>query len=548
MNRDHIVKEIHLETHTFWSSVPPKPIIMSYSGHPSAGSHHGSCHVGSHLSKIPNHTYGVPHGGSSISHHGGSPSSHHHGGSCASHHGGSHSSDHHVGSNASHHGGCPNLHHGGSHTSHHGFYSTGCHSSHHRGSHATHHESSHKVHHSNHYRAPSVHGGSGGKGISISKHTHGGAHSSSHKSIISHHGLFNVNGKETMQHLNDRLASYLDKVRSLEQQNAQLERNIREWYERNQPSTLPDYSSFFRIIQELQGQISSTSVENARIVLQIDNARLAADDFRNKYEMERQLASSLEADVNGLRILLEELTREICHLQAQVENLQEELQLIKRNQGEEVNALQAQLGARVNVEVDAAPSADLNRTLFEIREQYENLMERNLREVETIFRQRTEELNREVSFGSEQLQSVQTEVIDLRHSIQTLEIELQSQLSLKSALENTLAETEATFGAQLAQLQCLINNVESQLAQMRSDLERQNQEYKILMDQKTHLEMEIATYKRLLEGHDIHTSSQGFLGDSHGSHHTVKVHHVTSPNHYRHHQSHHQHHNHHNVC
>ncbi|XP_073463152.1 keratin, type I cytoskeletal 19-like [Aquarana catesbeiana] len=552
MNREHIVKDIHLETHTFRSSVPPKSIIMSYGGHSSAGSHHGSCHVGSHLSKIPSHTYDVPHGGSSISHHGGSHSSRHHGGSHASHHGGSHSSDHQGGSYASHHGGCHNLHHGDSHTSHHGgshsFHSTGSHTSHHRGSHATHHESSHKVHHSNHYRAPSVHGGSGGKGISISKHVHGGAHSSSHKSIISHHGLFSVNGKETMQHLNDRLASYLDKVRSLEQQNAQLERNIREWYERNQPSTLPDYSSFFRIIQELQGQISSTSVENARIVLQIDNARLAADDFRNKYEMERQLASSVEADVNGLRILLEELNREICHLQPQVENLQEELQLIKRNHREEVNDLQAQLGARVNVEVDAAPSADLNRTLFEIREQYENLMERNLREVETIFRQRTEELNREVASGSEQLQSVQTEVIDLRRTIQTLDIELQSQLSLKSALENTLAETEATFGAQLAQLQCLINNVESQLTQMRSDLERQNQEYRILMDQKTHLEMEIATYKRLLEGHDIHTSSQSFLGDSHGSHHTVKVHHVTSPTHYRHHQSHHQHHNHHNVC
>ncbi|XP_077316019.1 keratin, type I cytoskeletal 19-like [Lithobates pipiens] len=535
MNREHIVKDINLETHTFRSSVQPKSIIMSYGGHSSSGSHHGSCHVGSHLSKIPSYTNGVSHGGSSISHHGGSHSSYHHGGS-----------------HASHHGGCHNSHHGGSHTSHHGgphrFHSTGSHSSHHRGSHATHHESSHKVHHSNHYRAPSVHGGSGGKGISISKHVHGGAHSSNHKSIISHHGLFNVNGKETMQHLNDRLASYLDKVRSLEQQNAQLERNIREWYERNQPSTLPDYSGFFRIIQELQGQISSTSVENARIILQIDNARLAADDFRNKYEMERQLASSIEADVNGLRILLEELNREICHLRAQVENLQEELQLMKRNQGEEVNSLQAQLGARVNVEVDAAPSADLNRTLFEIREQYENLMERNLREVETIFRQRTEELNREVASGSEQLQSVQTEVIDLRRTIQTLEIELQSQLSLKSALENTLAETEATFGAQLAQLQCLINNVESQLAQMRFDLERQNQEYRILMDQKTHLEMEIATYKRLLEGHDIHTSSQSFQGDSHGSPHTVKVHHVTSPTHYKHHQSHHQHHNHHNVC
>ncbi|XP_075034426.1 keratin, type I cytoskeletal 14-like [Mixophyes fleayi] len=310
-----------------------------------------------------------------------------------------------------------------------------------------------------------------------------------------------------MQHLNHRLASYLDKVRSLEEENSQLERNIREWYERNQPSAFPDFSGYFRTIQELQSQTSATTVENARLVLQVENARLAADDFRNKYDMERQLTNSVEGDVNGFRILLEELNRERCDLEVQVQNLQQELQQMKRNHEQEANSLRAQLGARISVEVDAAPSVDLNRTLAEIREQYEGMMERNLREVETMFRQRSEELNREVASGSEQLQSVQTEVIDLRRNIQTLEIELQNQMSMKSALEGTLAETEATFGSQLAQLQSIINNVESQLTQIRSDLERQNHEYKILMDQKTHLEMEIATYKRLLDGHDIQISS-----------------------------------------
>ncbi|XP_069807955.1 keratin, type I cytoskeletal 42-like [Dendropsophus ebraccatus] len=307
-----------------------------------------------------------------------------------------------------------------------------------------------------------------------------------------------------MQHLNDRLASYLEKVRSLEQENAQLERNIREWYEKHQPSSLPDFSCYFRTIQELQGQISSATLENARIVLQIDNARLAADDFKNKYEMELRLRNNVESDVNGLRHVLEELNREVCHLESQVQSLQEELLQMKRNHEEEVNSLRAQLGARVNVEVDAAPSMDLNGVLSEIREQYENLMDRNMREAESMFLQRSEELSRQMASGSEQLQSVQTEVIELRRSVQTLEIELQSQLSMKSALEGTLAETEATFGSQLSQLQCLINNIESELSQIRADLERQNHEYKILMDQKTHLEMEIATYKRLLEGHDIH--------------------------------------------
>ncbi|KAM4034591.1 keratin, type I cytoskeletal 19-like [Anomaloglossus baeobatrachus] len=440
---------------------------MSHS-YSSAGSHQGKCQVGSHSPRISTHVYGVNHGKSHNIHHGGSHTSHH------------------IGSNVSHHGYSHKVHYGG-------------------GSHLSHCGSSHKVHNGNQCRAPSVHGGSGGKGISISKHSsHEGIHSGHHGHGKSHsYGLLSVNEKETMQHLNNRLASYIDKVRSLEQQNAQLEGKIHDWYERNQPSALPDFSSYFRTIQELQSQISSTSMENAHLILQIDNARLAADDFRNKFEMERQLSSSAEADVNGLRILLEELNREICSLQSQVQNLQEELQQMKRNHDEEVNSLRTQLGARINVEVDAAPSVDLNRTLSEIRQQYENLMERNLREVEAMFQQRTEELNQEVASGSEQLQSVQTEVIDLKRKIQTLEIELQSQLSMKSALEGTLAETEATFGSQLSQLQSLINKVESQLSQLRSDLERQNQEYKTLMDQKNHLEMEIATYKRLLEGHDI---------------------------------------------
>ncbi|XP_053309363.1 keratin, type I cytoskeletal 19-like [Spea bombifrons] len=424
---------------------------------------------------------------------------------------------HHGGSNLSHYGSTHKIHHGGSHMSHHG----NSHKIHHGGSHMSHHGSYH-----------SMHGGSGCKAISFSKHapaTHSasqGDHSSHFSSSGSHgsrknSGLISINGKETMQILNERLSSYLEKVSSLEQENAQLERKICEWYEKNAPSAIPDSSQFLRIISDLQNQISAATIENARIMLQIDNARLAADDFRNKYEMELQLSNGVEADVNNLRRVLEGLNQERCELEREVQNLEEELQQMKRNHEEEVNCLRAQLGARVNVELNAAPSIDLNGALSEIRDEYENLMERNLREVENMFLQRSEELNRQVISGSEQLQSVQTEAIELRRTVQTLEIELQSQLSMTSALENTLAETQATYGSQLAQIQGMIDNVESQLAQIRSDLERQNYEYKVLMDQKTHLEMEIATYKRLLDGHDIQFSGHHASSGNHGAHHTI---------------------------
>ena len=58
-----------------------------------------------------------------------------------------------------------------------------------------------------------------------------------------------------MQFLNDRLASYLEKVRQLERENAELESRIREWYESQVPYICPDYQSYFKTIEELQQKV-----------------------------------------------------------------------------------------------------------------------------------------------------------------------------------------------------------------------------------------------------------------------------------------------------
>ncbi|XP_028931100.1 keratin, type I cuticular Ha4 [Ornithorhynchus anatinus] len=315
-------------------------------------------------------------------------------------------------------------------------------------------------------------------------------------------GYFNGNEKETMQSLNARLASYLDKVRCLEQENANLECKIQEFCQNQAPAVCPDYLAYFRMIEELQQKILCTKAENSRLVTQIDNTQLASDDFRTKYKVELSLRQLVEADINGLQRILGKLILCKADLEMQVESLKEELLCLRNNHTEEVNSLQCQLGNRLNIQVDIAPSVDLNQALEKMRCQYESLLETNRRDIQEWFNTQREELNQQIASSSGQLQCCQSESIELRRTVNALEIELEAQHSLRNSQENILTEVKARYSSQLAQVQALIDNVEFQLAEIRCDLERQNQEYQVLLDVKARLEGEISTYRSLLESED----------------------------------------------
>lgn len=318
-------------------------------------------------------------------------------------------------------------------------------------------------------------------------------------------GILNGNEKYTMQNLNDRLANYLSKVKNLEDDNAELERKIREFYDKARPGSstgagAPDYSKYETQIQDLKDKILKETIENARLVLQIDNARLAADDFRLKYDHECDLRQSVEADINGLRRVLDELTMSRSDLEVQLESLTEELIYMKKNQKEELNSLAGGQAGQVTVEMNATPGISLTKLINDMREQYETMAEKNRREIENQFNEQSKKLKQEISAGAAQVQSSSSEVKTLKSTLQGLEIELQSQLAMKQSLESTLAETEGRFCAQISQIQNQISSVEEQLSQCRFDMEQQRDEYNRLLDIKTHLEQEIQTYRTLLDG------------------------------------------------
>ncbi|KAM7404274.1 hypothetical protein PAMP_011637 [Pampus punctatissimus] len=366
------------------------------------------------------------------------------------------------------------------------------------------------------YRAPTIHGGAGGSRISISSSVRrglgagmgmasgaGGFSSSVQVSSSGNSGDIVGNEKFAMQNLNDRLANYLDTVRNLEQANHKLEIKIKEALEKSGPD-FRDYGKYQAILDDLRRKVFDATTDNARLVLNIDNARLAADDFRIKYESELAIRQSVEADIIGLRKLIDDTNMSRMNLESEIEALKEELIHLKKNHENEVMELRNQIAqSGVHVDVDAPKGQDLSQIMAEIRGKYEKMALKNQEELKAWHESQIIEVQTEVEHNTVALKGAQTEVNDLRRQIQTLEIELESQKSLKGSLEGTLRDTEMRYNMEIESLNSITLGLEAELTQLRDNIKLQTQEYECLLNMKMKLEAEIATYRRLLDGEDF---------------------------------------------
>ncbi|XP_051986142.1 keratin, type I cytoskeletal 18-like [Xyrauchen texanus] len=379
------------------------------------------------------------------------------------------------------------------------------------------------------HRAASTYGGAGGQGTRISSASSmslrstpriGGITSSSayrvssagmgtgaaggsFRASVGSTGPVLGNERGQMQNLNDRLAAYLETVRRLEQENGKLEMQIREVLEKGGPESR-DYSKFNDILDEMRRKVFDATVDNARFVLQIDNARLAADDFRVKFENEMAIRQSVEADIGSLKRVIDDTNVGRLNVECEIEALKEELVFLNKNHENEAGELRNQISqSGVQVDVDAPKGQDMSQVMEEMRANYEKQALKNTEELKMWHETQMSEVQMQVAQNTEALQGAQMEINDLRRQIQTLEIELASQQSLKASLEGTLRNTELHLNTETENHNAILMQLEAELTQLRSKITEQGQEYEALLNMKMKLEAEIRAYKDLLDGGDF---------------------------------------------
>ncbi|KAG7254587.1 hypothetical protein CRUP_027113 [Coryphaenoides rupestris] len=311
-----------------------------------------------------------------------------------------------------------------------------------------------------------------------------------------------ANEKEAMQGLNGRLASYLDKVRTLEHSNADLELKIKQLMIDRIPKG-HDLDSMMAQAHAVEQEVRKRTLENARLMLEIDNAKLAADDFRIKWETELVMCQSVERDCVALKKAKTDHEQIISTLRGDLDSLKEELYFLKKNHEEELDQMKYRISRdEVNVEVDSAQGPDLGNVLASLRSQYEDIVHKNKEQAELWYRKKLEAVQNQVKESNEVLRVAQGEQVERQRFLQTLEVELESLHKQVSALEGNMAETGQKYSGEMERLQSSLTQMEEDLSQLRLDMQRTKTSYEQLLRIKQNLEMEIATYRRLLEGEE----------------------------------------------
>ncbi|XP_035700283.1 non-neuronal cytoplasmic intermediate filament protein-like [Branchiostoma floridae] len=234
--------------------------------------------------------------------------------------------------------------------------------------------------------------------------------------------------REELSALNNRFASYIEKMRSLQQRNCTLEAQVLKLQATE--TTAHTKALYEKETRDLRTLVDELSEEKAKMVLERNQWREQAEDYKRKWEDEAAWHAELNTEVSKLNKDLYAVTLVRLDLQNKISTKQEEIDFMMMVHKHEVKKLQDQLNESLSiVPVDWTQEAgpDVIAELYDLRQLYGDFCRSIQEEAEAKYKEKFTELelerereNRTMLAARCELLASRKEVSDLRRQLNTL--------------------------------------------------------------------------------------------------------------------------------